>query len=338
MQDTIGLGVVGCGRHTRRSHIKHCAATGFTVRALFDPSEESRNETFALLGMEVPTCDSAEELIARDDVDAVVVGSLNEFHPGQLRLAIDARKPVLCEKPLANTRDGMLVVRQALYEASQSGVVVASCHPRRDRHNLELPYGWAKDNLARLRNRFGKLESIGLASAYERVEKGAAKDPSFLMDKFPHDIDYLRFLLGDTTLEAECHMDSYDHYRVKGTVFSPEDGRGVEFLCECTRLHGAEKEYIETITLTFERGVCLVYTMTGVVRYYDRKVHTVWEGPKITPLKGDDAYDRVFEAVMRDFAGAIRGETGVHTLEDLFINNAAAVDLAGSSGRYERYV
>jgi predicted dehydrogenase len=336
MQDTIRLGVAGCGTHTRRSHLKHCAAAGFTVSAIFDPAQASRDATFELLGAEVPVCDSAEELVTRGDVDAVLIGSPNKFHPEQLRLAIEAGKPVLCEKPLANTHEGMVVVRQALLDAALKGVVVASCHPRRDRHNIDMPYGWVKNSLNRLRDRFGRLESIGLSSAYERVEKDQAKDLSFLMDKFPHDIDYLRFLFGNTALDAECLMDSHDHYRVKGTVSSVDDDCDVEFVCECTRLHGAHREYIETITLTFERGVCVVYTMTGAVRYYDRKMHTTWEGSAITPLKGDDAYDRVFRAIMQDFAGAIRGEAGVHTADDLLINNMSTVDLAGQKGRYQR--
>src|SRR5699024_2959011 len=56
--------------------------------------------------------DTPEEVIAAEDVDAVLITSPGRFHRDQVLAAIEAGKPVLCEKPLAmNPSDAYDVVR-----------------------------------------------------------------------------------------------------------------------------------------------------------------------------------------------------------------------------------
>lgn len=55
----------------------------------------------ALGGVEV--MESAEALVAREDIDAVVVSSETLYHPEHCELAAEAGKAIICYKPLALT-------------------------------------------------------------------------------------------------------------------------------------------------------------------------------------------------------------------------------------------
>jgi 1,5-anhydro-D-fructose reductase (1,5-anhydro-D-mannitol-forming) len=74
---------------------------------------------------DIPASGSVEDVIARDDVDAVYISSTNEHHRAQTELAAAAGKHVLCEKPLAlSVEDG-----RAMVEACErAGVTLATNH------------------------------------------------------------------------------------------------------------------------------------------------------------------------------------------------------------------
>jgi len=74
---------------------------------------------------EIPAFGSVEDVIARDDIDAVYISTLNERHRSQAEMAAAAGKHVLCEKPLAlSIEDG-----QAMLTACEhAGVVLATNH------------------------------------------------------------------------------------------------------------------------------------------------------------------------------------------------------------------
>ena len=73
----------------------------------------------------IPASGTVEELIARDDVDAVYISSKNDSHRDQTVRAAAAGKHVLCEKPLAlSVADG-----RAMVDACEAaGVVLATNH------------------------------------------------------------------------------------------------------------------------------------------------------------------------------------------------------------------
>lgn len=325
----IRLGSIGFGQHAQRAHAAVFDAA--SVTAMYDPSPESVEQ--AQRAGVTRICGSAEELVALSDIDAVLIMTPDETHPALLELAVQAGKPVLCEKPLAIDEAGLETVRRALVQADEQGTLVASCHPRRDRHNRDLPYGWVAAQLPALEQRFGRLRRIGLNSTYPMPGRAWKLDRSFLADKFIHDIDYLRFLKGTVPFTAERLADSHDHYEVRGTL---ELTRGdLEFDCLGTRLHSARDEFIEIITLSFQWGECLVYTKTGIVRLRDRRTGER-EELRITPMI-PASYDRMFGALMEDFVRAVGGGTRLHTTEDLLTITAAVVGLCGTSGYYRSH-
>jgi 1,5-anhydro-D-fructose reductase (1,5-anhydro-D-mannitol-forming) len=73
----------------------------------------------------IPASGSVEDVVARDDVDAVYVSSVNELHRAHTELAAAAGKHVLCEKPLALSRDD----GQAMLAAcAAAGVILGTNH------------------------------------------------------------------------------------------------------------------------------------------------------------------------------------------------------------------
>ena len=74
---------------------------------------------------EIPTSGSVEDVLARDDIDAVYISSTNEHHRAQTELAAAAGKHVLCEKPLAlSVEDG----RAMIDACERAGVTLATNH------------------------------------------------------------------------------------------------------------------------------------------------------------------------------------------------------------------
>jgi len=315
------LGVIGCGSHARKSHLIPGRNVGFVTVAGYDPSPESRKKVVeAIPG--VAFYGSVQALLATN-LDAVVIASPDEHHPRQLLLAVQAGKHVLVDKPLATDTGGMRIVEEALTIAEQRGLVVTSCHPRRSPSNPDLPYGWVKENLTGLVEQFGRLIHVGLDFSYHQPSAIWKTNRSLLLDHFMHEIDFLRWLLGDQPFIAHRLTDSYDHYHVAGSMTDKGEEIGFSFLG--TRRLNANT-YPETIQLRFEHGAVLVSTKTGAVDFTNHETQERWRRA-ISAMNGD-GYDRIFAGVMLSFAQEIRGGKGYLSPQDLLVNNGSAVALA----------
>jgi myo-inositol 2-dehydrogenase / D-chiro-inositol 1-dehydrogenase len=114
----IGTGTIGSDHVTRLS----TEVVGSAVTAVFDVATERAQQIAAAVGATVHT--SWQDLVAADDVDAVLIASPGELHPDQAIACIQAGKPVLCEKPLATTTAEALRVLQAETAAGRRYVQV----------------------------------------------------------------------------------------------------------------------------------------------------------------------------------------------------------------------
>ncbi len=100
----IRIGVLGCGRWGVNHVRVFDEIDGSSVVACADPSAE-RLEAIRRRRPDISLSGSHEEIIRRDDVDAVVVATPTSMHAAMVRLCLEAGKDVLCEKPLALTAD-----------------------------------------------------------------------------------------------------------------------------------------------------------------------------------------------------------------------------------------
>jgi predicted dehydrogenase len=101
----IRVGIVGCGEVAQIMHgpSLYQLADRFEVTALCDVSPRILEELGKLWNVQTLTTNH-RELVARSDVDAVLISNPNAFHAEVTLAAIAAGKHVLVEKPMCITR------------------------------------------------------------------------------------------------------------------------------------------------------------------------------------------------------------------------------------------
>ncbi len=101
----IGIGVLGGGGDAGEGHIRgYQDDPRAEVVALWDVQEQKGRAQGQRLG--VPHfCTELEQLLARDDVDAVSICTPDHLHGAHAHQALRAGKHVLSEKPMCTTRD-----------------------------------------------------------------------------------------------------------------------------------------------------------------------------------------------------------------------------------------
>ena len=189
---TLSVGVIGTGSiGTDHVHRLTRQVAGSRVAAVFDVATERAAAVAA--GAGAVACASAEEVIAHPDVDAVVIASPGDAHAEQVLACLAAGKPVLCEKPLAQTAADALRVVTA--EAALGRRLVQVGFMRRyDQAYRELKAG---------------LDSgeVGEPLLLHCVHRNASAAPGFtsemsLTDSVVHEVDATRWLLGEELVAA----------------------------------------------------------------------------------------------------------------------------------------
>lgn len=108
----IGAGVMGAG-HAR--FIKE-NIPGAVVTALFDVDVIKMAELSQELGTVIIEAKDPIQLINHASVDAVIIASPDSMHVEHLRLALEGKKPTLCEKPMATTIEDAKAIAKEIEE------------------------------------------------------------------------------------------------------------------------------------------------------------------------------------------------------------------------------
>jgi myo-inositol 2-dehydrogenase/D-chiro-inositol 1-dehydrogenase len=181
------VGIVGAGR-IARVHATHAASSDeLRLAAVADVDARAARTLADELGCEA--LDGAEELLARDDVDAVLVATPPDTHVGFVVAAADAGKHVFCEKPLAQTVND---AKTAVAACERAGVVLQVGYNRRFDDNFR----GVRDAVQS--GRIGTPWIIRISSrdpdpppaTYLPVSGG------LFLDTTSHDLDLARFVLG----------------------------------------------------------------------------------------------------------------------------------------------
>lgn len=191
----LGIGVIGCGGLGTRLAMHANTIDGARVLAGADPATEQRRRFAEEFG--VPTYRHHRELLAREDIGAVMVVTPNNTHMPITLDALRAGKHVFCEKPM--------------------GLNVAQCDrmiAEAERAGLKLMVG----QVLRLFPVFGKIKDIigsgvigepfaiftartqqagPLARGWRRSKRSTG---GLLLEINAHELDYMRYLMG----EVEC--------------------------------------------------------------------------------------------------------------------------------------
>lgn len=141
----------------------------------------------------VELLDSADQLLARPEIEAVIIATPTDTHPELVLAAARAGKQIICEKPLARTVEQGEAMLRAV---AQAGVKLAVGHVVR----YFPEYALAHDMIAR-----GELGTPGVARAtrgagFPRVEQdwysAFERSGGVVLDMMIHDLDWLRWTFG----------------------------------------------------------------------------------------------------------------------------------------------
>jgi UDP-N-acetylglucosamine 3-dehydrogenase len=101
MNSKVGIGIIGCGRLARNTHLPRLAQMDHVaVLGAMDIVQEHAREAAERYDIDMWTTD-LDELLARKDIDAVLVASWTHAHAEGTIRAAQAGKHVFCEKPIA---------------------------------------------------------------------------------------------------------------------------------------------------------------------------------------------------------------------------------------------
>ncbi len=124
--DRISIGVIGCGGRGVGAHMAGVAPyakeQNIEITAVCDPWRLRREEASAkaneTYGRPARQFASYRELLALEDVDAVMIASPDHAHTTHLKAAAEAGKDAYCEKPLAMDFDKLKAACDAVKKAN----------------------------------------------------------------------------------------------------------------------------------------------------------------------------------------------------------------------------
>jgi myo-inositol 2-dehydrogenase/D-chiro-inositol 1-dehydrogenase len=191
---SIGFGVIGLGRigAFHANSLKNAVSGAHLVAAAVDP-EHGR----ALLASGDAPCDIEEDvaaLLARPDVDAIVVASPAVVHDEHIALAAAAGKPIFSEKPLA---DSVAKAEAAAQAVRVAGVPFQIGFQRR----YDPSYARARELIAA--GAIGEIEMFrGMSCDRLGPIEFLRTSGGIFMDLASHDFDAARFLTGEEVVEV----------------------------------------------------------------------------------------------------------------------------------------
>jgi len=248
--DQLKIGLIGAG-NMGASLARGLRPLDYAaVVAIADPAQgaaASRAQELAEGGT-IDAYTDVAEMLAREDIEAVIVAVPNYLHADLVRQAAAAGKHIFCEKPMAlNVADA----RTMIEAAEQNGVKLMIGQVLR----YNPPYAWIKDLIAsgRLGEAFGMQTTRvggGWGDRYHatwRMAKETSGGPLF--EIAAHEIDFMRQILG----EAETV------YASMGNYVTPE----------------VDYEDFAYVLVNFQGGGrgCLLSGHAGVMGTYDGKLY-----------------------------------------------------------------
>ena len=229
---SIRVGIIGTGLigedHGRKLTM---AISGASVSAVSDVRRERAEEVAEMLGGP-RVFGSGHELIASDEVDAVLVASIGETHAEYVLACIDAGKPVLCEKPLAPTVPECLRILEAEVAHGERLVIVG--YMRRYDPGYQRVMAMLESG------------SIGQPLMLHNVHRNTRVPESYssfmtMTDSMIHEVDVSRWLLGEEITAVQVippkrTPEAFPHLQdPQFAVFTTTSGiiSTVEFFANC---------------------------------------------------------------------------------------------------------
>lgn len=239
----IRVAVLGAGRIGQIHAANVAANPRATLVAVADPVQAAARTLASKLGCEAST--DAEALIARSDVDAVVIGTPSDTHARLMLLAARAGKAVLCEKPVDND---LAKADEAVAELERLGVPVMLAFNRRfDPSNVELRRAIDAGEIGEIRQVIITSRDPGLPPRDYVAHSGG-----IFRDMAIHDFDMARFLLGEEPIEVYAKatrlvdpalMTEFDDFDTLMVTMQTASGKQCHINCCREAVYGYDQRF-----------------------------------------------------------------------------------------------
>lgn len=307
--ETIRVGFVGLGGICRTRHVPGLAAIpGVELVAVANRTRASSEAAAREFGIPV-VCDSWEELVAREDIDAVFIGTWPYLHCPVTLAALDAGKHVFCQARMAMN----LAEARRMYERARESDRVTGLCP--------VPIGLSIDATVKRFMREGALGTIRLvrvqsfANTYADPEApmGWRKDERYSglnMHTLGMYIEVIHRWFGWTrsVLGAQTQIftpERVDEDGLRRPVVIPD-----EIVFNATMQAGFPVQYAFSAAVHHGMDAIEIYGSKGTLRY-DVNADVLFgaqEGGHMgrVAVRPEEAYDVEHWSVERDFVAAIR--------------------------------
>lgn len=230
--EKIRVGIIGCGKITQTRHAPEYAANpNAVITGLYDADKDRLRAFTALYSCK--GYDSAEELIADPDIDAVSICSPNFTHAEYAIKALKAGKHVLVEKPVAlDTKDS----REMLKVAKEAGKILMAGHNQRllptHKKAREVLQSGAIGKILNFQSNFKHTGpenwSITANNTTWFFDKSKAQFGA-LGDLGAHKLDLIRYLIDDEVKSVNAVTSTIDKRYPDGNFIAVEDNAMVFF-------------------------------------------------------------------------------------------------------------
>ena len=189
----LGIALLGCGRIGRMHAGNIAAHPRARLAAVYDLDAAAAAEVGAIHG--APVAESAEAMLAMEQVEAVLVASATPTHADCIELAAAAAKPVLCEKPIDLS---LARVDACARKIAGSGVAVQIGFNRR------FDPGHRAAREAAHSGEIGDLHQVVITSRDPEMPPRAYYEAAggLMRDMTIHDFDLARHMLGEEPSEV----------------------------------------------------------------------------------------------------------------------------------------
>jgi predicted dehydrogenase len=326
----VGYGIVGCGAIAQRRHIPECVANANSkLVALCDPNAERIEGISKAYGGTAKCYTDYKEMLKDPNIDAVVVAGPNSMHASQSIEELQAGKHVLCEKPMATTREEAKAMMATADKAGKFLMIGLN-------QRLMAPHRRAKEILDS--GRLGRV--IAFRTAFQHpgpegwsVDGGKSwffqKGSAFMGvtgDLGVHKADLLRWLLGQEFTEVGGFISTLDKKGPDGKLIDLDDNAYLKLKTDKGVLgsmilswtnYGPEENY----TILFcEKGVLSIgtdpnYAVVVDYRNGEKELHKVGEISTNTKQLPSGIIDSFTENILNKKPPAIDGMEGYRSLD-----------------------
>lgn len=210
--DTMKYAIIGCGRISP-NHIEAAKNNGLDIAAICDIDENAmaeKAEKFSL-GRDVRRYADYRDLLVAEKPELVAIATESGKHAAIALDCLNAGCNLIIEKPIALS----LKDADAIIELSErKNLVVCACHQNRFNKSIQkIREAWDSGRFGRLMNGSANIRWNRNRAYYEQAPwRGTyEQDGGSLMNQCIHNIDLLRWMLGDEIDEVFAYTKNFTH-------------------------------------------------------------------------------------------------------------------------------